>query len=324
MSGLDENQSFVRLADRNRVVTAAQMVEVPVGILGRDRGQKFPAPIEDPQEPMLRTDRSDGTDAINIGRTVESGNIDILYAIQANLARLKEDFLAERSKIIPLKIEYLNPVVLGIGDIQMPAFLAHAEAIGSLGRGNTTVDFVPVAPPERRSSCELPWSFSMSPKSQHERTPVIELLDPVVPAQVGMGIAHIDVTVRVESQTVGSGSAELARTPAVAAEQHLEIAAGIEFLHPLIPGIAHEEVVVVIHTDSSEHEELPCCRSMARLTIPIHCAQRPQRSSSRAHLLHAVVGLVGNEDVAQAVRCQPLWIMELPWKPAPLAGTKSI
>ncbi len=206
----------------------------------------------------------------------------------------------------------------------MSASLADAEAIRSLGRGNPAVDFVSVATPEWRSSCELTWSSAMFPKSQHEPTSVIELLDPVVPAQVGMGITHINVSVWVESQAVGPASAELARPPAVAAKQHLEIAAGIEFLHPLVPGIGDEQIIVVIHTDSSEHEKLSWCRSVTRLAVPIHRTQRLQRSSNRTYLLHPVVGLVGHEDIALAVGRQTLWIMELAWKLPPLAGTESV
>ncbi len=117
MSRLNENQSLVRLTHRHRMMASSQVVEEPVGILGRDRGQESAALVEDPQESMLRTDRRDGTDANHVGWTVESGNVDVLFAVQADLAGLKDDFLTERAKMVSLKIEYLNPVVLGIRDI---------------------------------------------------------------------------------------------------------------------------------------------------------------------------------------------------------------
>ena len=63
---------------------------------------------------------------------------------------------------------------------------------------------------------------------------------------------------------------------------------------------------------------------MTRLAVPIHRTQRLQRSSNRTYLLHPVVGLVGDEDIALAVGRQTLWIMELAWKLPPLAGTESV
>ena len=166
VSRLNEDQSLVRLADGYRMMASPQVVEEPIGISRRNRAQKGATPIEDPQESMLRTDRYDGAHACDVRATVESGSIDVLVAVKADLARLKDDPLADRAKVLSLKVEYLNPVVLGIRDVQVSANLADAKPIRALGRGDATVDFVSIPAPERRSSRELAGARSMFPESQ--------------------------------------------------------------------------------------------------------------------------------------------------------------
>ena len=133
MSRLNEDQSLVRLADSHGMMASPEVVEEPVGILRRNRGLLGAAAIENPQESMLRTDGNDGTNAIYVRGIVKSGSIDVLPAVQENLARLEDDPLADRAKEVSLEVEYLNPVVLRIRDIQVSANLTDAETIGALG-----------------------------------------------------------------------------------------------------------------------------------------------------------------------------------------------
>ena len=137
-----------------------------------------------------------------------------------------------------------------------------------------------------------------------------------------MGIGHVDVSVLVESQAVRTGATELTRPSTVAAKQQLEVAAGIEFLDALVPGVRNEEVILFVHSDPAKHEKLSWGCSMARPTLRIDCTQRPQGGSIRADLLHPVIGLVGDENIAPVVGRQTLGIVKLTWKLASLLETE--